>query len=157
MIDKLRAARSDIEFSSDFIVGYPNESEQDFKDTIKLIEDIKFTLSYSFIYSPRPGTKAATIEDNVTKEEKVARLVELQSLLEQQMFGFLNNKVGKTMPVLISRKGKYENHYLGFTPYMQPCIIENAREHFNQMVEVTIEAAKDRALIGKLTNLKIAA
>ena len=157
VIDQFRAARSDIEFSSDFIVGYPNESEQDFRDTIKLVEDIKFTLSYSFIYSPRPGTKAATIEDNISNAEKVTRLKELQALLEQQMFGFLNNKVGKTMPVLISRKGKYENHYLGFTPYMQPCIIEDAREYFNQIVEVTIDSAKDRALLGKMTNLKKAA
>ncbi len=157
VIDRLRAARSDIEFSSDFIVGYPNESDQDFADTIKLVEEVKFTLSYSFIYSPRPGTKAATIEDNISKEVKVARLVQLQDLLEQQMFGFLNNKVGKKMPVLISRKGKFENHVLGFTPYMQPTILVDANQYMNEIVEVEIQSAKDRALIGKLINQKIAA
>jgi tRNA-2-methylthio-N6-dimethylallyladenosine synthase len=157
VIDRFLAARSDIEFSSDFIVGYPNESEKDFRDTMKLIEDIKFSLSYSFIYSPRPGTKAAILEDNITKEVKVARLQELQALLETQMHRFLANKVGKTMPVLVSRKGKYEGHYLGFTPYMQPVIIENGREYFNQIIDVTVETVRDRALTGRFENLRKAA
>ncbi len=157
VIEDFRKARSDIEFSSDFIVGYPNESDAEFADTIKLIEEVKFTLSYSFIYSPRPGTKAAIIDDNIPADVKVVRLKQLQSLLEQQMFGFLGDKVGKKMPVLISRKGKYDNHVLGFTPYMQPTILIDANEYMNEVVEVEIESAKDRALIGKLINQKIAA
>jgi len=150
VIERFRAARSDIEFSSDFIVGYPNETDAEFLDTIKLIEEVKFTLSYSFIYSPRPGTPAAGMADDITKETKTVRLQQLQKLLEQQMFEFLANKVGRTMPVLINRKGKFDHHTLGFTPYMQPCILENASEFFHQIVNVEVTAARDRALIGRI-------
>ncbi len=157
VIERFKNARHDIEFSSDFIVGYPNESDQDFKDTLKLVEDVKFSLSYSFIYSARPGTKAATIEDNIAQGVKSARLIELQALLEKQMFEFLADKVGRKMPVLISRNGKFENHFVGFTPYMQPCIVENVPEYFNQIIEVEINSVKDRSLLGKLTNIQKAA
>ncbi len=157
VIERFLAARSDIEFSSDFIVGYPNETEADFLASMKLIEQVKFGLSYSFIYSARPGTKAAVIEDNVPMKEKSARLQAMQALLEKQMKDFLHDKVGRTLPVLLSRKGKYEGHYVGFTPYMQPVILENATEHFNKIVEVKIDSVKDRSLLGKLATDKLAA
>lgn len=157
VIEKFLNARNDIEFSSDFIVGYPNETDQDFADTMKIVKDVKFSLSYSFIYSPRPGTKAAVIDDNISKQVKTERLQQLQALLEEQMFEFLANKVGKTLPVLISRKGKFDNHFVGFTPYMQPCIVENVKEHFNQIIDVKITSSKERAVFGEMIRNSVAA
>lgn len=150
IIERFKNVREDIEFSSDFIVGFPGETDQDFKDTLKLIEDINFTLSYSFIYSARPGTPGANLEDNTTPEVKKERLTELQALLEKQMFARLQDKIGKTIPVLFSRQGKFDNHLVGFTPYMQPVIIENHPELMHKIAEVKILEAKDRALVGEV-------
>ena len=150
IIDKFREASPEIEFSSDFIVGYPGESEQDFRDTMKLVEDVGFSLSYSFIYSARPGTPAANIEDDTSKSVKTERLQELQALLERQMIERAKEKVGKKLPVLINRKGKYEGQVQGFTPHMQPVILEDAEQHFNTIKEVEINSLKDRALLGSL-------
>lgn len=150
IIDGFRDARPDIEFSSDFIVGYPGETNQDFRDTIKLIEDVEFSLAYSFIYSARPGTPAANLEIDIPKDVQVARLTELQELLEKQMLNNAKKKVGTIMPVLINKIGKYEGQVHGFTPYMQPVAIQNASEHFNQIVDVKITELKDRTLLGEL-------
>ncbi len=147
IIDKFRNVRPDIEFSSDFIIGFPGETEQDFRDTLKLINDVGFTLSYSFIYSARPGTPGANMEDTTPAEVKKERLSELQALLDKQMFARLADKVGKKMKVLFNRKGKFENHLVGFTEYYQPVIIENHPEFMNKIVEVNIESVKDRALL----------
>ncbi len=149
IIEKFRNARSDIEFSSDFIIGFPGETNQDFKDTIKLIEDIGFTLSYSFIYSSRPGTSGANLEDKTPMEVKKERLQILQALIDKQMLERLKNKIGRTMPVLISRTGKYDNHFVGFTPYCQPVVVENAAHLMHKIVDVKIEKVLvDRALGG---------
>jgi tRNA-2-methylthio-N6-dimethylallyladenosine synthase len=153
IIDNFKNSREDIEFSSDFIVGYPGESEQDFRDTVKLVEDVGFSLAYSFIYSPRPGTPAANMDDDCPKEVKTARLQELQAILEKQMLGYATQKVGTIQSVLINRKGKYEGQYVGFTPTMQPVVINDGAHGencFNQIVDVKINELKDRALHGEL-------
>lgn len=150
IIDKFRAARNDIEFSSDFIVGFPGETEEEFMDTYNLVEQIGFTLSYSFLYSARPGTKAANMDDIYPSEQKTKNLHKLQALLEKQMFGFLENKVGLTLPVHISRTGKFAGQVQGFTPYCQPVILENCEDTFNEIVTAKITAVKDRALIGEV-------
>jgi len=148
IIDKFRAARNDIEFSSDFIVGFPSETEAEFMDTYNLVEQIGFTLSYSFLYSARPGTGAANMNDDVPQEVKTEQLHRLQKLLENQMFSFLGKRVGSILPVHISRKGKFEGQALGFNNYCQPVILENCEDKFNQMVMAKIEVVKDRALVG---------
>lgn len=150
IISDFRNAREDIEFSSDFIVGYPGETDQDFRDTVNLVKDVGFSLCYSFIYSARPGTPAANIEDDCPKDIKTERLQELQALLESQMAHYANDKIGKTLPVLINRKGKYEGQLHGFTPYMQPVAVENATGYFNQIVDVKITGKRDRTLVGEV-------
>lgn len=150
IIDGFMSVRPDIELSSDFIVGYPGETEQDFRDTVKLVEDIEFSLAYSFIYSARPGTPAANMEDDCPRSVKSERLQELQNILENQMLSHAREKVGRTLPVLINRKGKFEGQVQGFTPYMQPVVIENAGEYFNQIVDVNITGMVDRALKGEV-------
>ncbi|MDX1949002.1 MAG: tRNA (N6-isopentenyl adenosine(37)-C2)-methylthiotransferase MiaB [Rickettsiales bacterium] len=148
IIDKFRNVRPDIEFSSDFIIGFPGETEEDFRDTLKLINDVNFTLSYSFIYSARPGTPGANLEDATPASVKKERLNELQALIDKQMFERLADKVDRKMKVLFTRKGKFENHLVGFTEYYQPVIIENHPEFMNKIVEVEIKEAKERALVG---------
>ena len=150
IIDKFRAARSDIEFSSDFIVGYPNETEADFTDTYNLVEQVGFSLSYSFIYSARPGTPAANLEDEVEKEIKRERLNRLQTLLDKQMFSSLESKRDTINKAHISRKGKFAGQYLGFLPTCQPVIINNYNGKFNDIIDVKIVDVKGRDLIGAL-------
>ncbi len=150
IIDDFRNIRSDIEFSSDFIVGYPGETDEHHKQTMKLIEDVNFSLAYSFVYSQRPGTPAANIDDDCPKEVKFARLQEMQDVLEKQMLASSAKKIGRIMPILINKKGKHEGQFLGFSPYMQPVVIQGGEEFFNQIVDVKVNELKNRALFGEL-------
>lgn len=151
IIDRLRKVRPDMEFSSDFIVGYPGETEEEFLDTYKLAEEVGFGLSYSFIYSARPGTPAANKIDITPKEVKLERLQRLQALLERQMLDVAAAKLGKEMPVLINRRGKFAGQLQGFTEYMQPVVIDDCHEgNFHQVKNVKIVSIKDRALRGEL-------
>lgn len=155
VIENFRKHRPDIEFSSDFIVGFPGETEQDFKDTMRLVEQVGFSLAYSFNYSPRQGTPAANIADDTPQKVKKERLIELQALIEKQMVHYLNNKIGTKQKVLISREGKKPNQAQGFTEYMQPVIIncanaEDAKNMFGKIVEVEIKSNYGRALEGVL-------
>lgn len=150
IIDKFRAARSDIEFSSDFIVGYPNETEADFEDTYDLAEQVKFSLSYSFIYSARPGTPAANLDDEIEKKLKQERLYRLQALLDKQMLEFLENKKDTTQKAHISRKGKFDGQYLGFLPTCQPVIINDYNGNFNDIIDVKVTDVKGRDLVGEV-------
>lgn len=110
-IRKLRAARPDINISSDFIVGFPGESEQDFEQTMKLIADVNFDTSYSFIYSARPGTPAADLADDVSEDQKKQRLYLLQQRITQQAMGFSRSMIGTVQRILVegtSRKNIME-------------------------------------------------
>jgi tRNA-2-methylthio-N6-dimethylallyladenosine synthase len=117
LIDKVRGVRPDIALSSDFIVGFPGESDRDFEDTLKLVREIGFTAAYSFSYSPRPGTPAADSTSPVPPEVMHARLMELQALLENQRQGVHRAMVGRTLDVLVERKGRHAGQLAGKTPY----------------------------------------
>ena len=120
IVDKLRAARRDIAFSSDFIIGHPGESESDFQATMRLIRDIDFAMAYSFNYSPRPGTPAAGAPGQVAEDVKDRRLQELQALLRVQQQGFNASCVGRTMNVLFTGPGRHAGQIAGRSPYLQP-------------------------------------
>ena len=137
IIEKIKNKRPDIAISSDFIVGFPGETDKDFELTMSLIEEIKFSIAYSFIYSPRPGTPAFKLT-NIDKSLKKARLSALQSLLKQQQIQYNKSFVGKKIEVLFDRKGRKENQYIG-------------RSIYNQSVFTT----SDENLIGKINNVKI--
>jgi tRNA-2-methylthio-N6-dimethylallyladenosine synthase len=111
-IRKLRAARPDLHLSSDFIVGFPGETEADFEATMKLIEDVGFDYSFSFIYSPRPGTGASYLEDDTPPEVKQARLEKLQALIEKQGFENSQNMVGTAQRVLVEGRSKKDPQQL---------------------------------------------
>ncbi|HEV2673968.1 MAG TPA: tRNA (N6-isopentenyl adenosine(37)-C2)-methylthiotransferase MiaB [Aliidongia sp.] len=119
LIDRFRAARSDIVFSSDFIVGFPGERDEDFRATMDLVEEVGFVQAFSFRYSPRPGTPAANIEDKVPDNLAQARLLELQDVLERRQRAFFAGMIGRTLPVLFEKPGRHEGQLIGRSPYLQ--------------------------------------
>lgn len=142
IIADLRKERPDIALSGDFIVGFPGESEEDFEATMDLVREVKYAQAYSFKYSPRPGTPAAEMEDQVDEAVKSERLARLQALLKEQQAEFNNSVIGKTIPVLVESKGKTEDTVFGRSPYMQAVQIKLGGNTFDD-------------LHGKIVNVKI--
>jgi len=119
LIDRFRAARPDIVFSSDFIVGFPGERDEDFQATMALVREVGFVQAFSFRYSPRPGTPAATIEDKVPDAVAQARLLELQDVLERRQRAFFAGMIGRTLDVLFEKPGRHDGQLIGRSPYLQ--------------------------------------
>lgn len=142
IIEKLRQRRPDIALSGDFIVGFPGETEDDFEQTMELVKKVKYSQAFSFKYSPRPGTPAAAMEDQVPEDIKSERLSRLQALLKEQQREFNDSKIGQTLPVLIEASGKTENTVFGRSPYMQA-------------VQVSIGNKRYEDLHGKIVNVHI--
>jgi tRNA-2-methylthio-N6-dimethylallyladenosine synthase len=150
LVDKLRAARPDLALSSDFIVGFPGESDADFRATLDLVRDIGFASAYSFKYSARPGTPAATMEAQVPEDVKEARLAQLQALLKTQQDAFNASCVGRTLPVLIERAGRHGGQMGGRTPYLQAVHLPAPATLLGAVVDVQILAANPNSLTGAL-------
>ncbi len=150
ILEKLRAKRPDIAFSGDFIVGFPGETDEDFKDTMRLVETVGYASAYSFKYSQRPGTPAATSELQVDEEVKVTRLALLQGLINRQQHAFNEATVGKTFDVLLERKGKYDGQMIGRSPWLQSVHIDNAGHLAHQLVKVHITHGGPKGLKGEL-------
>ena len=149
IIDKLRKARGDIAFSSDFIVGYPGESDADFAATLKLVSDIEFAQAYSFKYSPRPGTPASNREQ-INEQIKSDRLESLQQLLDAQQLAFNLTKVGTTQSVLIEKSGRKESQLVGKTPYMQATHFCGPKKLIGSIAEVRILDGFSKGLAGDI-------
>ena len=138
ILDRVHAVRPDIAFSGDFIVGFPGETESDFADTLALIDAVGYAQAYSFKYSPRPGTPAADMADQIPGEVMDDRLQRLQSTLNRHQFAFNQASVGRTCEVLIERPGKLLGQWLGKSPWMQSVWIEgNAASGDMRAVELT--------------------
>ena len=150
IIDKLRDARPDLALSSDFIVGFPGESEDDHKATLKLVEDIGYTSCYSFTYSPRPGTPGANMGGLVHKDIKSRRLQELQALLNEQQVEFNKTTIGMTLPILLDRKGNREGQMHGRSPFMQSTHVQADERLYGQIVDVKIENAFANSVSGTI-------
>ena len=119
IIDRFRDARPDIAFSSDFITGFPGETDADFRATLRLVEEIGYAGAFSFRYSPRPGTPAALMENAVPEEVAQARLHALQDLLERQQRAFNAAKIGQIVPVLFEKPGRHDGQLVGRSPWLQ--------------------------------------
>ncbi|TPG12337.1 tRNA (N6-isopentenyl adenosine(37)-C2)-methylthiotransferase MiaB [Sphingomonas oligophenolica] len=119
LLDRVRAARPDIALSGDFIVGFPGETEQDFEDTLSLVAEVGYAQAYSFKYSPRPGTPAADMPDQIAPEIMDERLQRLQAALNRDQQAFNAHTVGRTCDVLIERRGKLPGQMLGKSPWLQ--------------------------------------
>ncbi len=148
VIDALRAARPDLELSSDFIVGFPGETEEDFEDTMRLVERVRYAQAYSFKYSPRPGTPAAGSEDAVPEEVKQVRLEKLQALLGEQQQDYNQQTVGKTLPVLIEKSGRKAGQIVGRTPYMQSVHMVASSALIGSVQQVDITGLTGHGLTG---------
>ena len=145
IVNKLRSERPDIALSSDFIVGYPNETDRDFEETMKFVDDVEFVIAYSFMYSQRPGTPAQK-KDNVPLADKKARLSALQSLLKEQQKKFNKSFVGSKMEILFEKKGRYQNQYIGRSIYNQSVFTKNNKNLINTIEKVKILSSTDFAL-----------
>jgi len=150
IIERLRKARPDIAFSSDFIVGFPGESDQDFEDTMQLVRDVNFASCYSFKYSARPGTPAANMQGLIHDKISSGRLARLQGLLNEQQAAFNAQGVGTTMGVLLDRKGKREGQLQGRSPFNQSVYVTANERLLNEIVQVKITEGFDKSLTGDI-------
>ena len=148
LVARLRAARPDLAFSSDFIVGHPGETDADFEATLELIRAVGFAQAFSFKYSPRPGTPAAGAPGQVPEAEKDRRLYALQDLLRSQQAQFNARCVGLTLPVLITGAGRHPGQIAGRSPYLQPVHLVGPATLVGQEIPVCIEAAHTNSLSG---------
>ena len=153
VIERLRAARPDIALSGDFIVGFPGETEEDFRATLELVRAVGYAQAYSFKYSPRPGTPAAEAPDQVPEPVKAERLARLQELLAAQQAAFNRASVGRRVEVLLDRKGRHPGQWLGRTPHNQAIHVDIAGpfgDGRGGLAEVEIVAAGPHSVEGRL-------
>ncbi len=149
-IQKMKSAREDMSFSTDIIVGFPNESNEDFADTIDLVKKVGFIQSFCFIYSKRPGTPAAVIEDKIPLKVKEERLAILQQTFAGIQEEFNQNTIGKKFKVLLDRTSKHEGTFIGRSPYMQPVYIESNNHKLGDIVKVEITKSNKSNLYGTI-------
>lgn len=150
IMERLRAARPDIAISGDFIVGFPGETEADFADTMALVEAVGYASAFSFKYSKRPGTPAAGQFAQVAEDEKSDRLARLQGLLEGQQRAFNDAQIGKTLPVLLEKRGRRDGQLAGRSPYLQAVHLDGGDDVLGEIVPVTITGASRNSLTGAL-------
>jgi tRNA-2-methylthio-N6-dimethylallyladenosine synthase len=147
-VERLRAARPDLALSTDLIVGFPGESDQDFRATLDLVGDVGFAQAFSFKYSPRPGTPAAASADQVPEPVKAERLAALQALLARQQREFNAACVGHVLPVLLDKPGRHQGQLVGRSPYLQSVHVAAAADRLGNIVPALISAAGQNSLSG---------
>jgi len=149
LLERVRAVRPDIALSGDFIVGFPGESEAEFQDTLGLIEAVGYAQAFSFMYSARPGTPAATMDGQVPAEVMEERLQRLQAALQRSSLAFNQASVGKRCTVLVERKGRREGQWLGKSPWLQS-VHFTGNAALGDLVEVDLVDAGPNSLSGQL-------
>jgi len=150
IVARLRAARPDVALSSDFIVGFPGETDADFEETLALIREVGFASTFSFKYSPRPGTPGAEREDQIVDEIMRERLAILQALVETQRQAFNAATVGCVVDVLFEKPGRHEGQIAGKSPYMQPVHVFGPPELVGRVLPARIVAAGSNSLSGEI-------
>ena len=149
IIDKLKSWRPDIALSSDFIVGFPEETNEDFDQTMKFVENVNFAIAYSFMFSSRPGTPASKFKE-VDLSIKKARLSALQSLLKEQQKNYNKSFVNSALEILFDRKGRHRNQYIGRSIYNQSVFVNSVSNLIGKILNIKIIRSTDFALEGKL-------
>lgn len=150
-IDKLRTVRPDIAFSSDFIVGFPGETEEDFQETLSLVKSVTYAQAYAFKYSPRPGTPAASLPDQVPESAKEERLARLLDILRKQQQDFNRQSVGKVVSVLFEKPGRHSGEITGRTLHFQSVIIKAPQSVIGSCLPVRIIELLPYSLRGEYT------
>jgi tRNA-2-methylthio-N6-dimethylallyladenosine synthase len=148
LVERVRAAKPEIALSSDFIVGFPGETDAEFDATMALVRNVGYAQAFSFKYSPRPGTPAASNSRQVPEDVKSARLTALQELLGRQQARFNDGCAGKTMSVLFEKPGRKARQAVGRSPYLQPVHVENAAHLIGRILDVRIDAVLPNSLRG---------
>lgn len=151
IIEKVRAARPDIALASDFIVGFPGERDEDFEATMQLVREVGYSSAYSFKYSPRPGTPAADMFGQVPEAVKDERLQRLQALIREQQASFNASKIGQTVPVLVTGRGRLDGQVHGRSPWLQAVHFDGSESLIGEIVSVEIISASLNSLTGRLT------
>src|SRR5262249_7329950 len=150
LIDRIRDARPDIAFSSDFIVGFPGETDADFEATLQLVRDVEYAQCFSFKYSARPGTPAAAAKKQIAESVKAARLDQLQKLLLAQQDAANLAAIGKTLDVLFEKPGRNAGQIVGRTPHLHPVHVPAPAALIGGIHAVKIEALFGNSLRGNL-------
>ena len=154
---RLRAARSDLAISGDFIVGFPGESDADFEATLDLVRTVGYASAYSFKYSPRPGTPAATMAEQIDESVKAERLARLQALLGEQQLAFNRACVGRSFDILLERPGKKTGQWIGRSPFLQSVHIHDTEKRLGDIVQAHILSAGPHSLEGDVSPMASAA
>lgn len=155
LLERFRAVRPDIALSGDFIVGFPGETEAEFEETLSLVAAVKYSAAYSFKYSPRPGTPAATMEGQIAAEVMDERLQRLQSALNRDQLAFNQASIGTTCDVLVERRGKFDGQWLGKSPWLQSVWLEGDIQ-IGDLVRVTLAEAGPNSIRGELLQPAVA-
>jgi tRNA-2-methylthio-N6-dimethylallyladenosine synthase len=150
LIARIREARPDMAMAGDFIVGFPGETDRDFEDTLDLVRQVNYAGAFSFMYSPRPGTPAATMGAQVPDAVARERLHALQALLVEQQIAFNAAQAGRVLPVLFERKGRHRRQAVGRSPYLQSVHVDDADDLFGQIRPVRIINGQQNSLTGVL-------
>jgi tRNA-2-methylthio-N6-dimethylallyladenosine synthase len=152
-IARFRDAQPDLSFTTDFIVGFPGESDEDFRASLRLIDEVGFTTAFTFKYSPRPGTPAAEMDDQIPEEVKASRLEELQSLINRHHERFQQACIGRTFDVLFEKPGKLDGQVTGRSPYLQPVQVMGPLALIGNIAPVTITGNRTdaKSLFGVMT------
>src|SRR5438132_3849438 len=150
IVEQIRKTRPDLALSSDFIVGFPGESDSDFERTLDLVRQVGYAQAFSFKYSPRPGTPAAATVAQIPEAVKSERLYALQALLTEQMNLFNARAEGRVMPVLFDKYGRLPGQAAGRTPYLQPVHVNGAAAYIGEVHQVRISKVLPNSLLGEL-------
>lgn len=149
LVEKIRSAQPRMALTSDFIVGFPGETDQEFEDTLKLVRAVNYAGAFSFKYSPRPGTPAATRNDQISEDVKNQRLVRLQSLMNEQQAAFNQTCVGQILTVLLEKPGRQEGQLIGRSPYLQSVHLDAPQHLIGTFVDVLILNVGPNSLSGQ--------
>ena len=152
VIARLRAGRTDLAFTSDFIVGFPGETELDFRDSLTLVDEVGYAGAFSFIYSPRPGTPAAEMEDQIPVDVKSERLQRLQATITRNQRRFNAGFAGRTVDVLLEKPGKLPGQLVGRSPYLQAVQVMAPAECIGSVRHVTVDEVGRNSLFGSLAD-----
>jgi tRNA-2-methylthio-N6-dimethylallyladenosine synthase len=149
IVEKMRAERPDIALSGDFIVGFPGETEADFEATLQIVDAVRYASAYSFKYSARPGTPAATMENQIPREIMDDRLQRLQARINAHQLAFNRSKMGVDTQVLIERNGRHEGQMIGRSPWLQSVHVDSDAPP-GEILDVTLVAAGANSMTGAI-------
>jgi tRNA-2-methylthio-N6-dimethylallyladenosine synthase len=155
LVERVRAARADIAFSSDFIVGFPGESDADFEETLALVREVQFAQAFTFKYSARPGTPAAELGAQIDDGVKTERLYRLQALIEDQQRAFNLACVGSEFDVLFEKPGRHDGQLVGRSPWLQPVPVIASRSLIGKTARVRATELRSYSLAGEIVSPRV--